>query len=539
MSGNHDAPESSSTQLPAYHYKESNPTPVPDALADLPKPPDRDAWPDPLPVVSYEPRRRFPVEALPGRWQDLVGEQASLVQVDPGAAWAVADSAASCVLQALIDIERNAALRGPVSVYHLVLADSGERKSELFRRFFAPIEAWQAAERFRLRHDIADHVAALAAWKARRDGLLSRIKAAAAAEDETECRRYTELLQILEGQPPAGPMVPDYVATDETVQRLMQKLAQWPTRGLALAEAGLFLGGHSMSPDGLLQTLGVLNSLWSGESLTRARISETKDVILSDTRLSVCLMAQPSAWAEFVTKSNGLGRGTGLMSRFLITRSRPMAGTRLYQDPATTAGPCLAAFGERARELLALGLPSGGRRLIQFNEAARGAWISYYDCIESQCGPSGELNEIADVGGKLAEQCARMAARLWCWTTPISRWGDGIDIACVKAASIVTLWHSGGQSETSSTPATERARALDAWMVKYALTCTGGAIPVRDILRFGPSPTRPLHVAERALEGLARHGRIRRAGLADGSGRAFIVNPKLYKGGINHELGTL
>ena len=75
------------------------------------------------------------------------------------------------------DVVRDRNLLGPISLYTLVIAISGERKTSVDRVFTKPIQEWTLERREALQPDIAAASAAAAAWGAERDGLLQKIKA--------------------------------------------------------------------------------------------------------------------------------------------------------------------------------------------------------------------------------------------------------------------------------------------------------------------------------------------------------------------------
>ena len=77
----------------------------------------------------------YPVSALPPLLQDAVVEAQSFVQ-SPGALVACsALSALSPAAQGLANVRRDHQLVGPVSLYILAVAESGERKSTCDRIF--------------------------------------------------------------------------------------------------------------------------------------------------------------------------------------------------------------------------------------------------------------------------------------------------------------------------------------------------------------------------------------------------------------------
>src|SRR5262249_42390785 len=88
-----------------------------------------DFWAEPEPLVSKVDPQPCPVEALPPTVREAVEEACSVIQAPVPLIAGCALSAMSTVIQALVDVERMNGLTGPVSLYLLTLAMSGDRKS--------------------------------------------------------------------------------------------------------------------------------------------------------------------------------------------------------------------------------------------------------------------------------------------------------------------------------------------------------------------------------------------------------------------------
>ncbi len=76
-----------------------------------------------------QPCDEFPLSSLPPLIRDAVIEAQQITQAPLGLVAASALGAVSLVCQNLIDVCRLNTLRGPVSLFFLTLAESGERKT--------------------------------------------------------------------------------------------------------------------------------------------------------------------------------------------------------------------------------------------------------------------------------------------------------------------------------------------------------------------------------------------------------------------------
>ena len=86
-------------------------------------------WSAPQSLVIEEELAPYPVERLPNGIREAVIEVVGFVQCPPGLGACSALSALSIAAQALANVQRTSQLHGPIGLYLLSTADSGERKS--------------------------------------------------------------------------------------------------------------------------------------------------------------------------------------------------------------------------------------------------------------------------------------------------------------------------------------------------------------------------------------------------------------------------
>lgn len=86
-----------------------------------------------------QPCDEFPLSALPPLIRDAVIEAQQITQAPLGLVAASALGAVSLVCQNLIDVCRLNTLRGPVSLFFLTLAESGERKTAVDKLLMKPL----------------------------------------------------------------------------------------------------------------------------------------------------------------------------------------------------------------------------------------------------------------------------------------------------------------------------------------------------------------------------------------------------------------
>ncbi|EHH9999312.1 DUF3987 domain-containing protein, partial [Escherichia coli] len=86
-----------------------------------------------------QPCDEFPLSSLPPLIRDAVIEAQQITQAPLGLVAASALGAVSLVCQNLIDVCRLNTLRGPVSLFFLTLAESGERKTAVDKLLMKPL----------------------------------------------------------------------------------------------------------------------------------------------------------------------------------------------------------------------------------------------------------------------------------------------------------------------------------------------------------------------------------------------------------------
>jgi putative DNA primase/helicase len=139
---------------------------------------DSDGWREPEPLFGGGKPDPYPLDAWPGIAGAAIREVLEFAQCPPALAAHGALTAMSIVTQGLANVRRPGGLQGPISIYSLMLCESGERKSSVDEKFLAGIRAWES-ERFEAdKLQVKQYLNDLDAWKATREGLLNKIKRA-------------------------------------------------------------------------------------------------------------------------------------------------------------------------------------------------------------------------------------------------------------------------------------------------------------------------------------------------------------------------
>ncbi len=435
-----------------------------------------------------------------------------------------------------MDVQRAEGLVSPAGVYVLTLAESGERKTTVAGLMQRAIAEWQSAQQKAGEKALKAYRADAAAWKQRVQGLEAALrKATEKGQPDEELR---EQLSRLHQQEPTPPMVPRMIYSDATTEELSYSLAhRWPNGILATSEGGIVFGGASMSEDRLLRTLGVLNTLWDGKDLPVDRRT-SESYVVRGARLSASISVQPMVFQQAVTNTGGLMRGSGFSARFLVCHPASTQGSRMYREPPQ-GWPALARFSERLLALLDAGIEVSTpdalgnarttprlRTTLQLAPEAAELWRTFYDDVERQLAPDGELAQVRDVASKAADNAARLAAILHVF-------GHGpeglIGADSMRAAVEVARWYLRESLRTAGelgvAPELRTAAKLEAWLREQGRRTGEDSISTRDVLRSGGNGLRTKAALDAAMRVLEAHQRAYT--VVVGQQRRICLHPEL------------
>ena len=494
---------------------------------DLGNNPNARHWADPQPLAAKVEPEPYPLEALPPLIREAVEEVASFVKAPIPMVACSALAAVSLACQAHVDVRRLEKLEGPVGLFILVIADSGERKSTCDSFFSKAIAAYERSKADETKPSIKNYKAASEAWEAKRSGVKERIRQLAKQLKPTS---GTELdLADLEHVKPEPPRVPRLLYADATPEALAFGLGKlWPSGGVVSAEAGIVFGSHGMGKDSVMRNLSLLNQLWDGATLTIDR-KTTESFIVRGARLTIALQVQEPTIREFFGRSGALARGTGFLARFLVAWPKSTQGIRHINPDAPNgpkSWPKLAAFNQRIAKILEESAPidkdgSLTPALLQMTPEANAKWVAYHNLIESELLPRGECFDVRDVASKSPDNAARLAALFHTFEGK----GGAIDSGSFESASKVAIWHLHEArrffGELALPVELADAARLDSFLIEQAgRDCQ---ISTRDAQRLGPIRKKEnLDEALAVLEELNRAIRV-----VNQKRKTILVNPAL------------
>jgi hypothetical protein len=482
-------------------------------------------WPNPEPLFEpAEAERPYPLDALPRIMADAIRQYQIYGQQPLSLVACSALASASLATQGLADVARDQILVGPIGLYLVAVAISGERKTSADRTFTQPIREWIRERREALQPAVDRARTELTMWEAERAGLLNKIKGASggkAQKDQEKLSWCKQRLAELESAPPRQPILPAMFHEDTNAASLAVDLAEgWPSASIWSDEAGLVIGSHGMNNDNLMGFIGLLNRLWDGNGFERSRLT-TKSASIRGRRLTASLMMQPVVLARLLKAGDAASRGMGLVARMLPTWPTSTIGSRPYREGSEM--PALGTFERRIRELLELELPVEGAGMVlappalSLSTAAFQVWRTLHDEIESELSRFGEFASVPDIGAKTAENAARIAGVFQVFN---SGSGGRIDAEIMQGAAVVAVWHLNEARRMLSTIKLPKDVADADLLLGWLLQRPGDAIEPRDILRLGPGPLRDKSRRDAAIEIL-----LAKNWIVEIDGR-LLLNPK-------------
>lgn len=483
-------------------------------------------WSEPLPLIDSITPEPYPLDALPATMREAVQEVQGFAQAPMAMVATSALSSLSMAAQALHDVKRAEKLTGPIGLFTLVLADSGERKTTCDDFFMPAIREWQRGQEETMRPQVESHEAALDAWNAEREGIVAKIKELSKNGKPTDALKRD--LADLQAEKPEAPRVPRLIYSDITPEELGYQLAKrWPSAAITASEGGTVLGGHSMTGDSAMRNMARLNDLWSGQEISSDRRT-SESWVARGARLTVGLQVQESTLRAFFDKSAGLARGTGFLARFLVAWPQSTQGTRLFKD-APDQWPKLAAYHQRIERILSVPTPMDEDgaltpSLISLSAEAKAMWVEYHNEVEARLNVGGEYAEVRDVASKSADNAARLAALFHIFE---HGGGSAIGLEAMEAGCLVAAWHLQESRRFFGEIAVpvEMADAMRVirWAVEVGRT-QRGTVATRDLQRLGP--VRNKARLDAALRELQDHHHVRLR--TEGKRKLVEINPALW-----------
>jgi len=487
-----------------------------------------DGWRTPEPLSRSSVVLPYPLDALPGIIRNAVQEVQSFTQAPVAMVACSALTNLSLAGQAHYDVQRAENLTGPVSLYFIVMAESGERKTTCDNVFSKVLREYETQQQELAKPDVKQYESDKCAWEAIKLGVLEAIKTAARANKPTG--QLEDELRRHEDKKPVAPRVPRLVYSDATPEALTDGLAnKWPSGGVVSSEGGAVFGSHGMGKDSQVRNLAILNQLWDGARLTFDR--KGGSYVVDGARLTMALQVQESVLLEFFKKTGTLARGTGFLARFLFAQPVSTQGTRFFQEPPKNT-PALTAYNNEIKRILQAPVPineSGSLEpvILTLNPDAKTAWVRFHDEIEQALCMGGELQDIRDIASKISDNLVRLAALFHVVDGNLG----AIGVSHIESASIIVAWHLNESlrffGDLALPDELANASRLSDWLINYCKANGMDVVSTRTVSRSGPNQLRDKERRDAAIVELIDRGHI--VLLKSGKKQEIQLNPQLLR----------
>ena len=505
----------------------SNPNATAEEIKSLPliTPPPSET----LPTVNDSYVLHYPIELLPEIAKNAVLEyQAYGQQPLPIVACSVlANMALAC--QGLANVARDEQLISPLSLFFIIVAESGERKTAADNHFKKAAKDWERQEIENLLPEIKESKTLQSAWQAEKKSILNKIEKAATNENPSDTNASKQRLIDLEQNEPAKIIEPNLYYEEATAEALAYNLANgWQSSSLWSDEAGIVIGGHGMNQDNATKFTSLLNRLWDGNT-HRVNRRTSENFTIEGRRLTCSLMMQPAVFEQLINRCSNVSRSNGFLARCLIINPLSSMGKRLYKEPSSM--PYAQAFNSRIEKLLNKSLPLDDKqrlapKTLSLSTEAKNLWVNFHNAVELELAAIGDFSSIKDFAAKAAENAARLAGifHVFCAET-----GDLISPEIMQNAIGILAWHLQetkrllGQHQ--KTPAEQNAELLVAWLIDKNHT----EIKAADILKYAPSNLRNKERRDAAIEILRQNSFLH---IEERTGTQFVIINQESKNGF-------
>lgn len=416
-------------------------------------------------------------------------------------------SAISTAVQPLFDVERPTGQKGPVSLYLIMAAKSGERKTTVDDNVMRSV--WEFDQKQYALHadSVRQWTSNFEIWDVKRRALKKASSDSykkSALKGRSGGDGFDDVLREHLNNEPQPPKLFRSLYSNVTIEALWDCLHKnTPNAALISNE------GSDLLKSVLSQNMESLTTAWGGGRVVVDR-KTVPSFSVKDPRLTVSLMVQPKLLQGYLDREGDTARNIGLLARFLAFDVGTTQGTRFLREEEGN-GEADCSFDRRLWDLLENGrafMAGGGiRQVLRFAPAARQRWLSAFNEVEAGISPGGKYEEAGDHASKLAENYARLAACLHVFE---GKHGD-ISEETLGVAIEICNNCSNDFMRLFLKPPMEicDANVLEEWLRGQINGCSGGIILRNRILQYGPGKIRSVKRLDAAISVLTARGLVR------------------------------
>lgn len=338
---------------------------------------------------------------------DAINDLVDITQVDESMALFTILSALSVTFQSNVNVKTpmNEVI---LSMYIIIIAESGERKSTLHKHVFEGLVIADKLLKESAVEYIQKHTIATKIHEEKISAANRMLKAGIKSGKSTS--KEEELISNLIMNKPEEPIHEQIFIEDTTLASLQYELYK-NRNGMLFGSADGAMVLRSINSNFLY----ALNKLWSNEDIhVDRRTSESYTV--SNTPLSLLIMTQAKGFKDFINKNGNNVRDSGFAARLLICKPPSKAGRRAFTTPKSET-PGLFKFQLFTKNEFLKNKGLENTTVIEMSDEAKRLWQTLYDVIERKIGVGGRYEYEQDHASKLLENISRVAGLLYMSST--------------------------------------------------------------------------------------------------------------------------
>ncbi|WP_447824679.1 YfjI family protein [Aeromonas salmonicida] len=408
--------------------------------------------------------------------------------------------------QDLVEVQVNERLKFQVTLYFIVIAGSGERKSFVFNLLISPVYDIQELLSRAYEEKLKKFNGEMKIWRLKESAADKAYREAVKEGHRTE--HIEETIRMLQDSKPTAPSYSNLILNDVTTAAIKQQLGMGNMSFSIMNDEA----GRLLTMDFLNET-SVLNSLWSGGRIVQEK-GIGPGININGARLGLTLMVQPKAFERFLTKNGEAVRDSGFLARCLIATCESTQGKRLQTSEPQQGEEDLKWFHERVTTLLEQGIErrknSQPHTTIKLSKEALAHWNYMCMTFEGNIAAGEQLEAYRDYASKFHEQAVRLAAVIEVF---VNGCDTEISLDSIKAGYKIANWYFDHfiqlMSSYDSVGVKSNAKLLDEWLYKHIYQKGLVSILKNEILQRGPNPLRTSKSRDEALRQLEFDGRVR------------------------------
>lgn len=457
-------------------------------------------------IELLEDKAMYPLHYFPSVFIEAINAISRDVQAPIELIGSVVLSAASLACQGLVKIRYQDGRVTPCSLYNIVIADSGERKSAVYSLVMKPFLNFEKEAKKKYELFTVDYNAELQSWKVQEQAILKCIRKGTEIGDDIKSDdfRLKEHYRLK----PVPPVYPKMIYNDVTPEALQFGLYNnVASASLMSDEAGVFFKGRAKN------NLSFLNQLWDGSSFDVERKSGSFSV--DGCQFTMLLMIQSQEFSQYIKRQGDHAIGSGFLARFMLTSVTSTQGQRNGRIAYNAGGESLGRFHQRIEYLLRLfeerqcsGIDH--HEYLTLSTSAQNTIEKHIANIESRIIKDKDKNPVVEgVLSKIPDNMVRIAAlfHYFCGDDGYEITADYINMAAYimrffYQQTINSLSRYSGRVE-------DNADSLYQWLCKIKNMSGITSINKMEVRRKGPFHLRSTYRLNAAILFLEQEGKLK------------------------------